>query len=75
MLYKDQYPQLPGPLNPTNPLFLELGILKIYDVFKLQVTKFIFIAYHLIHQKYFGIGLFLIILFIITIQFQIQSFP
>ena len=21
MLYKDQYPQLPGPLNPTNPLF------------------------------------------------------
>ena len=42
MVYKDQYPQISGPLNPSNPIFLELGILKIYDVFKLQVIKFMF---------------------------------
>ena len=42
MLYKDQYPQLPGPLNPSDPLFLELGILKIQDVFKFQVIRFIY---------------------------------
>ena len=42
MVYKDQYPKIPGPLNPTKPIFLELGILKIHDVFKLQVIKFIY---------------------------------
>ena len=42
MTYKDQFPKLPGRLNPSNPLFLELGILKVHDVFKLQVCKFIF---------------------------------
>ena len=42
MGYKDQYPQLPGPLNPSNPIFLEVGILKVHDVFKLQVIKFIY---------------------------------
>ena len=42
MLFKDQYPQIPGPLNPSDPLFTELGILKIHDVFKLHVSKFIY---------------------------------
>ena len=42
MTYKDQYPQIPGPLNPTDPLFHELEILKVHDVFKLQVSKLIF---------------------------------
>ena len=42
MVYKDQYPQIPGPLNPSNPIFLELGILKIQDVFKFQVIRFIY---------------------------------
>ena len=42
MTYKDQYPKIPGPLNPTDPIFVALDILKVQDVFKLQVSKFIF---------------------------------
>ena len=42
MAFKDQYPPLPGPLNPADPLFFDLGILKVQDVFKLQVSRFIY---------------------------------
>jgi hypothetical protein len=42
MTKNDYYPQVPGPLITTNPIFKELGILKVDDVFKLHVTKFIF---------------------------------
>ena len=40
--YKDIFPSVPGPLHPTDPLFYKLGVLKVQDVFKLQVSKFIF---------------------------------
>ena len=36
------FPSVPGPLYPTGPLFYKLEVLKIQDVFKLQVSKFIF---------------------------------
>ena len=36
------FPQVPGPLVSSNPLFRELEILKVGDVFKLHVAKFIF---------------------------------
>ena len=39
--YKDQFPIIPGPLHPSNPLFLKLGILKINDLFTLQISKFV----------------------------------
>ena len=39
--YKDQFPLIPGPLIHSSPLFGELGILKIKDVFVLQISKFI----------------------------------
>ena len=42
MTQKDQFPQMRGPLNPSDPIFVELGILKVQDVFKLQVSKFIY---------------------------------
>ena len=42
MLNKDRYPQLPGRRNPSNPLFNKLGILKVKDVFRLQLSCFIF---------------------------------
>ena len=42
MNFKDQFPKLTGRLNSSNPLFVELGILKVSDVFTLQVSKFIF---------------------------------
>ena len=40
-------PPVPGPLYPTDPLFHEFEIMKINDVFKLQVAKFIFNCMHL----------------------------
>ena len=42
MTNNDYYPQVPGPLIPSNPIFKELEILKLEDVFKLHVIKFIF---------------------------------
>ena len=42
MTNNDHYPQVPGPLIPSDPIFKELEILKLTDVFKLHVTKFIF---------------------------------
>ena len=41
MTYKDQFPVLPGPLYPSSPLFMELKLLKIKDIFILQISKFI----------------------------------
>ena len=63
IMHKDQYPPMSGPLNPSEPLFLALEILKIHDVFKLQLTKFVFDC--------LGIGSSLITQYIITIQLQI----
>ena len=37
----DIFPTVPGPLYPTNPFFCKLEILKVQNVFKLQVSKFI----------------------------------
>ena len=40
--FNDQYPIIPGPLTHTPPLFYKLGILNIFDIFKLQVSKFVY---------------------------------
>ena len=40
--HNDHFPSVPGPLHPTDPLFHKLEILKIQDIFKFQVSKFIF---------------------------------
>ena len=39
--YKDQFPTIPGPLYPSEPLFLKLSFLKVEDIFILQVSKFV----------------------------------
>ena len=39
--YNDALPLVPGPLLPTDPLFYKMDILKVNDIFKLQVAKFI----------------------------------
>ena len=39
--HNDIFPTVPGPLHPTHPLYYKLEILKVQDVFKLQVSKFI----------------------------------
>ena len=40
--FNDNYPTIPGPLTHTPPLFHKLKMLKIYDIYKLQVGKFVF---------------------------------
>jgi len=41
MTFKDQFPAVPGPLHPSNPLFLKLELIKIKYIFILQILKFI----------------------------------
>ena len=47
IIYNDMLPSVPGPLQPPTPLFHKMDILKIYDVFQLQLAKFIFNCIHL----------------------------
>ena len=42
MTYNDQYPILPGPLRPADPIFVKLETLKVEDIFKYQLSKFIY---------------------------------
>ena len=42
MTYNDSFPVVPGPLKPSDPIFHKLNILKINDIYKFQVAKFIF---------------------------------
>ena len=39
---KAKRPSIPGPLASTNPMFYKLEILKINDIFTLQIAKFIY---------------------------------
>ena len=38
----DTFPDVPGPLAHSPPLFQQLKIVTIYDIFKIQVAKFVF---------------------------------
>ena len=40
--YNDTYPDVPGPLSHTISLFRRLKILKIFDIFKLQLGKLVY---------------------------------
>ena len=42
MTFKDAFPLDPGPLCHTEPIFQNLKILKIVDIYKYQILKFIF---------------------------------
>ena len=45
--YNDNLPLVSGPLHQSTTLFYKIEILKIYDVFKLQLEQFIFNCIHL----------------------------
>ena len=47
MLYDNQFPLIPGPLPASSPLFVKLGLLKLNDIFILQVSMFIHKCLHL----------------------------
>ena len=40
--YNDTFPKIPGPLAHTPPLFHHLKMLRIYDIYSLQIGKFVF---------------------------------
>ena len=42
MTFSDLYPDTPGPLCPSNPIFSKLNMLKVSDIHKYQVLKFVF---------------------------------
>ena len=42
MTFADKLPDIPGNLRPSNPIFFKLQILKVVDVYKYQLIKFIF---------------------------------
>ena len=46
MVFKDQYPDVPGPLPSSDPIFAQLKTLKVLDIYKLQTCKFIFKCLH-----------------------------
>ena len=40
--FNDICPIVPGPLIPSDPIFIKLETLKVMDIYKFQVSKFIF---------------------------------
>ena len=42
MTFSDLYPDTLGPLCPSNPIFSKLNMLKVSDIHKYQVLKFVF---------------------------------
>ena len=45
--FNDKYPDVPGPLSHTPPLFYRLKILTVYDIFKLQLGKLVYELNHI----------------------------
>ena len=42
MTFNDVFPDIPGPLCPSDPIFTELQTMKVNEIYKYQVSKFIF---------------------------------
>ena len=42
MTFHDVFPAIPGPLSPTDPIFVKLKHLKVQDIHKYQSAKFVF---------------------------------
>ena len=42
MTFNDGFPLIPGPLRPTDPIFIKLNFMKVEDIYKCQVFKFVF---------------------------------
>ena len=42
MTFNDVFPAIPGPLHPTDPIFVKLKYMKVQDICKYQSAKFVF---------------------------------
>ena len=48
MTFNDVFPSIPGPLRSTDPIFVTLCCMKVEDIYKYQVAKFVFKCLHTI---------------------------
>ena len=48
MTFNDVFPPIPGPLRPTDSIFGTLCCMKVEDIYKYQVAKFVFKCLHTI---------------------------
>ena len=55
--YNDSYPETPGPLAHSLPLFKQLEILTIFDIFRLQLGKLTYDHINNIGPKLFDLKL------------------
>ena len=44
MTYNGVFPLNPGPLSPSDSIFIKLNFLKVDDIYKYQVSKFVFVC-------------------------------
>ena len=42
LTFTDVFPAIPGPLSSTDPIFVKLNSLKVEDIYKYQVGKFVY---------------------------------
>ena len=42
MSFNDVFPTTPGPISSTDPIFVKLNCMKVEDIYKYQVSKFVF---------------------------------
>ena len=53
MTFSGLYPDTPGPLCPSNPIFSKLNMLKVSDIHKYQVLKFVFKSINMLGPEQF----------------------
>ena len=41
MTFNGVFPAIPGPLHPTDPIFVKLNYMKVQDIYKYQSAKFV----------------------------------
>ena len=76
--YNDTYPDVPGPLSHTISLFHRLKILKIFDIFKLQLGKLVYESINniIIIIYYFNIiNIFILLLLLILTVLNLKKNP
>ena len=42
MTFNDEFPAIPGPLRYADPIFIKMNSMKVEEIYKFQVAKFVF---------------------------------
>ena len=42
MTFNDAFPAIPGPLRSADPIFRKMNSMKVEEIYKFQVAKFVF---------------------------------